>query len=1063
MLMSGSIVFAAEKKDEIYMDFSENGGSNMLKLNPADKFTYDVREGRRCAVISVGGDSTMELGFDISDDKIYDPKEKSVEITVEYYDEGTGYFTISYDSTNGTAIAEPVILENTKKWMSHTFRLYDAAMKNRYSGGCDFAVDINAGKYGTMRLPLLLGSVRAEKKKQRGAEVSVTSKRAGNIFVNGEDIDLDVKFTSCLYKKEEYTVSYTVKNRLTDDVVWTGEDSFELGAEKSVTRKVKYTPEQFGLFVLKTEVTSKNGTYSSIEESKFSYSMFNSDMPLNEEYGTCVHFTERDSAAVVPLMAMTGMKYARDGCDWDRYETSKGVFKFLPAWDRYVGDIKKSNLSPLMVLAGTNMLYQKRHSLPETPEELEAYGRYVYNIVSALGDRCNMYEVWNEPNLKSFSDDTSPEAYVPVLKVAYANVKKANPNAIVMGCATAGIDNEYFERVFEMGGADYMDILSYHYYFLDHKVMDDFVSLYDRLKKVDDLVEKYKPSLKMVITEYGWATNTNPTTRKLKSDNYLKTMAIYKKLPRLIQTYWYEFQDSGTDFIFRERNFGYVNYWENKDPYAAEQVYCSTAAYNSIINSSKLSDMYENGNTYVYKYGKNFRGNNSMMMWEENGASEISVKLGCKELTLYDDFGNGRTIYSDDGVFTFILGDTPIMAEGDMTEFEVCGSPLKLETEFNVPSGEETEFNPNLPDGYTIEYTPNEDINVIGSEGNTLKFSFSGENGKESRIHTEIKKDGKLYTAGDIIVKITASADAEIAYLPYLSSVSKAVIAVTVKNNRRDRAISGSVTMTEPKKITAKLPSVPFDNIEPQTSKKFYMYLPEFGGSGCFDFKAEIRINGIEPFTVKCKNDNSFAKRCTAPPKIDGVIEKDEYDDEYSLNTVTENVVNLFDNANQGEEDLLGKFYVTYDDKKIYIAAKITDDVHYQFEEPGMMWRGDGIQIGLADKTTSPHLKMEIGLSLKGTKIQTTGYTSEEFPMEAAIKRSGSQTIYEIALPWEGVFGKGWSIEGRTSIGFSALVNDNDGPDERSNQAGRKGWIEYGSGIGRAKDTNQYVDLQLKD
>ncbi len=1059
----GASAIAADDSGGIYMDFSENGVSSKLRLNPADKFSYTVREGRRCAVISADGDSTRELGFDISDDKICDPPEKSVEITVEYYDEGTGYFTISYDGVGGTAIAEPVLLENTKKWMTHTFRLYDAVMKNRYSGGCDFSVSINAGKYGAGRMPLLLRSVRAEKQKQRGAEVNVTSKRAGNVFVNGEDIELDVKFTSCIYKKENYTVSYTVRNKLTGDVVWTGEDSFELGAEKSITRKVKYMPEQFGLYVLETKTVSDDGMYSSIEESRFSYSMFNSDMPLNDQYGTCVHFSGRDSAAVSPLIAMTGMKNVRDDCLWNDYEKSKGIFKFPSEWDRFIGDIKKSDLTPFIVLQGSNMIYQKRHTLPETPEELEAFGRYVFNTVKQLGDRCNMYEVWNEPNLKTFSDDTTPEAYVPVLKVAYENVKKANPNAVVMGCATAGIDHDYFERVFELGGADYMDVLSYHYYFLDHKVMDDFVSLYDRLKKVDDLVEKYKPSLKMVITEYGWATNTYPTTRKLKSDNYLKTMAIYKKLPRLIQTYWYEFQDSGSDYVFRERNFGYVNYWENKDPYAAEQIYCSTAAYNSIINSSKLSDAYENGNTYVYKYGKNFRGNNSMMMWEENGAAEVSVKLGCKELTLYDDFGNGRTLYSDDGVFTFILGDTPIMAEGNMTEFEVCKSPIKLETEFDVPSGEVTEFNPNLPEGYTIEYTPSEDITVIGQEKNTLKFSFSGETGKESRIHTEIKKNGKLYTAGDITVRITASAEAEIAYLPYLSSVSKAVIAVTVKNNRRDRAISGSVTMTEPKKITAKLPSVPFSDIEPQTGKKFYMYLPEFDGSGCFDFKAEIKIDGIEPFTVKCRNDNSFAKRCTVVPKIDGVIERDEYYKEYALNTVDENVVNLFDNAIKGENDLSGRFYVTYDDKKVYIAAEITDDVHYQFEEPGMMWRGDGIQIGLADKTTSPHLSKEIGLSLRGSAVQTTGYSNEEFPMETAIKRSGTKTIYEIALPWKGVFGKGWSIEGRKSIGFSVLANDNDGPDERSNQAGRKGWIEYGSGIGRSKDTNQYVDLQLKD
>jgi hypothetical protein len=34
------------------------------------------------------------------------------------------------------------------------------------------------------------------------------------------------------------------------------------------------------------------------------------------------------------------------------------------------------------------------------------------------------------------------------------------------------------------------------------------------------------------------------------------------------------------------------------------------------------------------------------------------------------------------------------------------------------------------------------------------------------------------------------------------------------------------------------------------------------------------------------------------------------------------------------------------------------------------------------------------------------------------------------------------------------LVNDNDG-------SGRRGWLEYGSGIGSAKDPTLYLDLHL--
>ena len=39
-------------------------------------------------------------------------------------------------------------------------------------------------------------------------------------------------------------------------------------------------------------------------------------------------------------------------------------------------------------------------------------------------------------------------------------------------------------------------------------------------------------------------------------------------------------------------------------------------------------------------------------------------------------------------------------------------------------------------------------------------------------------------------------------------------------------------------------------------------------------------------------------------------------------------------------------------------------------------------------------------------------------------------------------------------MGFSVLINDNDG-------SGRRGWMEYGSGIGKSKDANLFVTMPL--
>ena len=67
--------------------------------------------------------------------------------------------------------------------------------------------------------------------------------------------------------------------------------------------------------------------------------------------------------------------------------------------------------------------------------------------------------------------------------------------------------------------------------------------------------------------------------------------------------------------------------------------------------------------------------------------------------------------------------------------------------------------------------------------------------------------------------------------------------------------------------------------------------------------------------------------------------------------------------------------------------------------------------------------------------------------------RRGTVTTYEFAIPWEQIVGvKDWHPVAGQYLKFSMLWNDNDGE-------GRKGWIEYASGIGSSKDTKLFTKL----
>jgi hypothetical protein len=76
--------------------------------------------------------------------------------------------------------------------------------------------------------------------------------------------------------------------------------------------------------------------------------------------------------------------------------------------------------------------------------------------------------------------------------------------------------------------------------------------------------------------------------------------------------------------------------------------------------------------------------------------------------------------------------------------------------------------------------------------------------------------------------------------------------------------------------------------------------------------------------------------------------------------------------------------------------------------------------------------------------------------VEFDIKQNGTKTTYELKISWKELLGEDYVPQIGHEIGFSILFNENDGD-------GRKGWIEFGSGIGKSKDANQFVYINLTE
>jgi|GEM_PF-7048704 len=195
------------------------------------------------------------------------------------------------------------------------------------------------------------------------------------------------------------------------------------------------------------------------------------------------------------------------GAVWQRNDFWWGVIE--PEKDRYdwrladkAVETYKSFGFNLLVILCYNSAWSGNLS-PATEEEVRNYGDYVYNMVSRYKDYVKYWEVWNEPNISEFwSPEPNVENYTKVLKEAYRRAKEADPTCKVIGCVTAGTALEFIEKVLQLGGGRYMDIISVHPY--QHESPEEETGQIVLIHELHEMLKKYNANIPIWITEVGW-------------------------------------------------------------------------------------------------------------------------------------------------------------------------------------------------------------------------------------------------------------------------------------------------------------------------------------------------------------------------------------------------------------------------------------------------------------------------------------------------------------------------------------------------------------------------------
>ena len=1066
-----------------------------------------------------GNGNPEYINVDVDDDYMYDvPIFTPVEISVEYFDGEKGKFNLSYNAHNpdymvgnaaygGDSIV--VNLTGTNEWMTHTFYIEDAKFANELSAGTDFRVGIWSRTMGSTNGAVVFGSISVKKVPMRDIFKynGLTSEKVGNIFSNTDEI----KLYNNLKVKSNDSVASVVKTEVYDsdkNLIAEKEQEVKFGpSEEKKVEVILENPKKFGIYTVNTTVTSKveatGQEFTDKYTDEFSVCDVVADEDGNPMLGYCSQiYSGRGYPYETPgLIMQAGGQWLRMDClAWNQIEEKKGVYTPRPEALEWAKTMKERGINIMGILKGRVSFYDNGNN-PSSPEGIAAFAKYAAYMAETFKGVIDRWEVWNEWNIQSFNPTREPpEVYAEVLKATYKAIKEVNPNATVVGLDTAGLPHEkysagvydFVKRVFAAGAYDYLDAVSGHHYDWGKEGIDE-IKLMESVQTLKDIMSEYGPAKPIIISEIGSSTanggNTPPINQPGELALYYGVLRAYDLVDMM--TYYCLYDAANDDDV--EASWGSVNCWKydyNINPEAkrvasgAKPAYLGIAAMNNFVGgTADFEKVIDKDRTYAMKYYNRKMNKNVVTLLAgytgEQDGKTVSYKFGTNNVEVYDLYGNKMyDLQSDDGVYTFYVDKQPVYVVGNIPELEfadegsdivTCDKGKKnsivgdiVEFVYTKHTDKELSISCNLPDTVELVEQP---VFV----GNTAKIRIKVlKNEGDIRFKVNVLSDsGELVYSQNHKVVLGDAVNVEITSGQFIHNSNHWRVEVKVKSLCTSSTVTGKVNITAPEEMLSVATDRSFV-LTPGQEIVFYYPIPEKTIQNVMKVTAAVNCDNGETITKDAALDFTSAAYTATPPKIDGVLEQGEWNSIWIGANAQQDVMQIADW--RGPDDLSFGGTIQWDENNFYLAAVVTDDQHSVIYTPtgaSNMWRGDSIQFGIddhqeinsADKVLFTEINIaelpgegDIVFRSKTAYDLKTGVNVDKAKL--VVNRMNGYTIYELAIPWSELFYEGYVPDPNKIYRFSLMANDNDGN-------GRRGWIEYCSGIGLHKDVTLFGIMNL--
>ena len=168
--------------------------------------------------------------------------------------------------------------------------------------------------------------------------------------------------------------------------------------------------------------------------------------------------------------------------------------------------------TPTWALARPNELSNYLPGNAAEPRNIEDWRNYVRTVALRYKGRLKNYELWNEVNVSGFYSG-SKEKLVELARAAYQILKEVDPDIVFISPSITGASGEHawLDEYFAKGGAQYTDVVSYHFY-VPKSPPEAMLPV---IQRVQAIMRKHGLEKKPLWNGTGWRIDDKTKTKQL--------------------------------------------------------------------------------------------------------------------------------------------------------------------------------------------------------------------------------------------------------------------------------------------------------------------------------------------------------------------------------------------------------------------------------------------------------------------------------------------------------------------------------------------------------------------